>query len=101
MLHSLLFQILQQDSRLFTSFREVYRSLREKSENTVNWPYECLKKIFLNLATFDKFSLRIYFIIDAMDESDDGDSGNPIIIIQRLFRTSSLHHQEHSCKSPF
>jgi len=73
MLHSLLFQVLQQDSRLFTSFRDVYRNLREKSGNTISWPYEDLKAIFLNLATFDKFPLKMYFVVDALDESDEGE----------------------------
>ena len=73
MLHSLLFQVLEQDSRLFTSFRDVYRNLRENSGNTISWSYEDLRTIFLNLATFDKFSLRIYFVVDAMDESDEGE----------------------------
>ncbi|KAI9761895.1 MAG: hypothetical protein M1840_001548 [Geoglossum simile] len=71
MLHSLLFQVLQQDGRLFTSFQEIYRNLRDNSVNTVNWSYEELKTIFLNLATFDRFPLKIYFVIDAMDESDE------------------------------
>jgi hypothetical protein len=71
MLHSLLFQVLQQDSRIFTSFQRVYRKLGDNSVNFISWSCEDLKTVFLNLATFDKFPLKTCFIIDAMDESDE------------------------------
>ncbi|KAI9855814.1 MAG: hypothetical protein M1813_009623 [Trichoglossum hirsutum] len=70
MLQSLLFQVLQQDVKLFTSFRETYRRLRDNTGNTIRWSFEDLKAIFLVIL---KLPLRAYLIIDALDESDEAE----------------------------
>jgi ankyrin repeat protein len=89
MLHSLLFQVLQQDSRLFTSFQEVYRNLRENSGNMVSWSYDDLRTIFSNLMTFDKFPLRIYFVVDAIDESDEGERAGTLSLLSNACSESA------------
>lgn len=81
MLASLLFQILRQDERLFSLFRTTYisvlerqrhgRSVPENLTHERSWTFIELKNIFLDLAKFRDFSLRIFVFVDAIDESED------------------------------
>ncbi|KAH0541631.1 hypothetical protein FGG08_003921 [Glutinoglossum americanum] len=71
LLQSLLYQILCQDKRLFVPIRDIYRLLRDTHGNDTSWSHEDLMVVFSILSKFDEFPLRIYIIIDAMDESDE------------------------------
>ncbi len=84
MLQSLLYQVLVLEPNVFTIFQHPFRALLKQSEGRINWPYQVLRDIFLSLA-FDETSndassivgkprsLRIFLLIDAMDESEDQD----------------------------
>ena len=80
MLQSLIYQVLSQDDRLFSACEKRYRKLREQSRDynsLVVWGWEELKRALLEIIqypiSFDgrQLSTRYYFLIDALDESDD------------------------------
>jgi hypothetical protein len=68
MLRSLLYQILQGNSKLFPSFQLAYRKLRT-TDNGPEWSYKDLKSLFLSLRNAQT-QLKIYIVVDAMDESE-------------------------------
>lgn len=72
MLQTLLYEVLAQESQLYPWFQETYRKLRNGSENHVTWSYEDLKDVFINLVTSCDQHFRIYLLVDALDESDEG-----------------------------
>lgn len=69
MLRSMLYQILKENSKLFPSFQPTYREL-PKSMGSPVWSYEDLKYVFTSLRSIQT-PLKIYIIVDAMDESDE------------------------------
>lgn len=70
MLQTLLFQVLEQESRLYPRFQKTYCRLRDASKDHIIWNYSDLKEAFIALATSHEQPLQIYFLVDALDESD-------------------------------
>ncbi|KAH0536662.1 hypothetical protein FGG08_006488 [Glutinoglossum americanum] len=92
MLQSLLFQILKRDIRLYTLFRGQYRSLKtEQKKSQVSWGLEDLQRVFSGLSCFNDFPLRIYLIIDAVDESDDDGRSKTLSLL------SDMCSKKHPC----
>lgn len=80
MLESLIYQIISQDGRLFSACEKRYRRLREQSQDrssVLAWGFEELKHAFLEIVRYRipseglPVSFRYFFLIDALDESDD------------------------------
>lgn len=78
MLQSLLYQVLEQEPYVFKVFKCQFRRLLGESTGRVEWPYDDLKTILLSLPhsnILDKpwtSRCKIYFLLDAMDESEYG-----------------------------
>ena len=70
MIRSLLYQILEGNSKLFPLFQSSYRDL-STTEGGPKWTYEVLKSLFISLRK-TQTPLKIYIVVDAMDESDEG-----------------------------
>lgn len=74
MLRSIVYQIWSENSRLFPLIRDRYRALktkvREASDHKSFWSYSDLKWALKSLNGVD-FNLRVFIIVDGMDESDD------------------------------
>lgn len=75
MLRSLVYQIWSQNSRLFPVLQKRYRRLAKENENMATgknsfWRYEELKYALQSLHDID-FPVKIYIIVDGMDESDN------------------------------
>jgi ankyrin repeat protein len=79
MLQSLLYQALEQEPRMFKLFKIPFRRLLGESTGSVEWSYDELKAILLSLSLGDILDklcgpgYRVYFLLDAMDESEDQD----------------------------
>jgi len=80
MLKSLIYQIVSQDKRLFSACEKRYRRLREREPDrtsVVAWDFGELQQAFLEIVRYqmssdhNQVSIRYYFLIDALDESDD------------------------------
>jgi hypothetical protein len=96
MLLSILYQVLKQEDRLFSKYRETYLRLREEHLKTHNpgmpftWPFESLEAIFLSLLDFCTFPLTIYLFIDAVDESESAPiSAEMLRLLREASRRSS------------
>jgi hypothetical protein len=76
MLQSLLHQLLSQDNRLFSLFRDTFRA-RKSDGHQLPWEWNDLRKVFASLGSF-KACEKIYILVDAMDESDE--QGRPEIL---------------------
>jgi len=91
MLRSILYDVLSQKEYLFWHFQREYRkyqalaSNRSLLDNQSAWPYDSLKRIILSLGD-DPRSEFFYFIIDAIDESDESDRYD---ILQMFFELCS------------
>ncbi|MCJ1243043.1 hypothetical protein MMC30_000239 [Trapelia coarctata] len=103
MLHSLIYQIVSQDDRLFSACETRYRRLRKRNHDrssVVVWEFEELKQAFQEIVRYQirsephPLSIRYYFLIDALDESDD----NKVEQIVSLFR-HDLDASPHSIKT--
>ncbi|KAI2621919.1 hypothetical protein GGS26DRAFT_255256 [Hypomontagnella submonticulosa] len=81
MLQSLLYQLLDQDDRLFPIFRDAYRA--QRSIPGFTWQYEDLKVIFESLPSL-KTQYRIYIFLDAMDESSEQGRSKILSLIVNL-----------------
>ena len=82
MLRSVLYDILNQNEEFFFHFQRYYR---ERGGNP--WSSSSLKKILLSIAENHPVDERLYLIVDAMDESVDGDRGNVIELLQKICAT--------------
>lgn len=92
MLQTLLYQILEQESRLYPCFQDIYRRLRGAHEGNITWSYEDLKEVFMAFACWDDDSLqiRIIFLLDALDESDQAQLSEVLSIFQNCCNDSTL-----------
>jgi hypothetical protein len=88
MLQTLLYQLLRQERRLYPVVRETYRRLRDSGQSII-WTFEDLKICFLSLAKFSEFPLSMYFIVDAMDESDKAGRPEILSLLLKMRSTSS------------
>ncbi|KAI5855182.1 hypothetical protein BZA05DRAFT_334047, partial [Tricharina praecox] len=77
MLRSILYDVLSQNEFFFYHFQREYRlyrdMMRERGrEDCAECPYESLKRVLLSLGDHPRTG-RLYFIIDAVDKSDEAD----------------------------
>ena len=83
MLRSVLYDILKQNEEFFFHFQSYYREASQGGEHP-EWCYESLKRILLSLTKNHPLSERLYLIVDAMDESDDGERADVIKFLREL-----------------
>jgi hypothetical protein len=100
MLRSLLYQLLIEDATLFPYVQDVFRTLRERSSSSnIEWSWECLEKAFLNLHEAHGQPRKILCILDALDESKNGDwNKQQRTRVLKLLR--SLCRQEEDISTP-
>ena len=82
MLRSVLYDILDQNEEFFFHFQRYHR---ERGGNP--WSSSSLKKILLSIAENHTVDERLYLIVDAMDESVDGDRGSIIELLEKMCAT--------------
>lgn len=73
MLRSIVYQIWNNNSRLYKLLKDRYRGLQNsnsESERTSFWRYADLKSLLRSLHEID-FSLKVVIVVDGMDESDN------------------------------
>ncbi|KAI1388442.1 uncharacterized protein F4822DRAFT_246736 [Hypoxylon trugodes] len=87
MLRSLVYQIWSQNKRLFPLLQDTYRRLRLKNDNipetTSFWRYEDLKCVLGSLHKVD-FPLRVFVLVDGVDESDSAKRGDSLRFLDDL-----------------
>ncbi|KAJ4856566.1 ankyrin repeats (3 copies) domain-containing protein [Trichoderma breve] len=81
MLRSIIHDILYQDEAFFYHIQPEYR-LQPRSDTSVEWEYESLKRILISLRDYS-LQRPLYLIIDAVDESEYEDRRN---ILKLLFQ---------------
>ncbi|KAI1738437.1 hypothetical protein F4680DRAFT_179772 [Xylaria scruposa] len=90
MLHSLLYQILWQERRFYTLFREKHHELRQIKSS--KWTFDDLRKVLTALAEFDGFPITIYLLIDGLDESERTGERDKMLLL-----LSDLHSKTSQC----
>ncbi|KAM0473862.1 hypothetical protein ACHAPX_007910 [Trichoderma viride] len=89
MLQSLLYQLLGQEQRLYPAFKEKYRSPLDRSQSPISWTFKDLHDVFTSLGEFNDFSLTIYLVIDAMDESEQSERSDILLLLQHFCQNKS------------
>ena len=79
MLRSVLYDILDQDEAFFFHFQLHHR---KRGENP--WSFDILKKILLSVAKNHPVEERLHLVVDAMDESVDGDRYKVIELLREM-----------------
>ena len=82
MLRSVLYDILNQNGEFFFHFQRYHR---ERGENP--WSSSSLREVLLSIAENHPVDERLYVIVDAMDESVDGDRYTVIDLLQKMCAT--------------
>lgn len=89
MLRSIAHQIWVQNTTLWPSIRERYRQIKarhgEQTSGRPFWEYEDLKVSLQSLLQLD-FALRIFIIVDGMDESDSDRQNDVLNLLLNLSR---------------
>ncbi|KAF8540115.1 hypothetical protein BDD12DRAFT_777518, partial [Trichophaea hybrida] len=88
MLRSILYDVLMQDETFFCHFQLHYRKALQPG-TSFKWPYDSLKKILQFIIRDHPIEARLYFIVDAIDESDDTDRRNIIWLLRQLCSTKT------------
>jgi hypothetical protein len=88
MLRSILYEILFQEESFFFHFQTHYRNGLQPG-TPYRWSYDSLKKIVESFRDHPA-EKRLYFIIDAMDESDETDRRDILSLLRRLCSTKTL-----------
>ena len=83
MLRSVLYDILNQDEGFFFHFQPFYRQTA-RGDRHPEWPYRSLKEVLLSLTKNHPVRERLYLVVDAMDESDDGERIDVIKFLHEL-----------------
>ena len=81
MLRSILYEVLHQNEAFFFHFQPFYRKTRQGQ-----WRYASLKKVLLSFKEHPAYE-RLFFIVDAMDESDDNERRDVIRLLHQLCDT--------------
>ncbi|KAJ5362539.1 hypothetical protein N7541_003383 [Penicillium brevicompactum] len=91
MLRSLLFQLLSQNASLFPLFQHIYREHRSVADQI--WKLEDLKSIFASLPSHQASPsrLKIYILLDAMDESFERGRSEILTDLHNLCSSKSSH----------
>jgi hypothetical protein len=87
MLRCILYDVLEHNETFFFHFQPYYRQALQPGTK-FQWPYNSLKKILQSITGDHPVEAQFYFIIDAMEESDDTDRRN---IIQLLCQLCSIN----------
>lgn len=82
MLQTLLCEALSLEPALYPLFQDTYRRLRAISADLISWSYTDLKTIFINMAGFDEKPLSIFFLMDALDESDRRQLADVLLVLK-------------------
>ena len=83
MLRSVLYEILNQNEEFFFHFQPYYREASQ-GDGPPEWCYESLKGTLLSLTQKHPVRERLYLIVDAIDESDDGERADVIKFLRSL-----------------
>ena len=86
MLRSVLYDILNQNEEFFFHFQPNYREASQGGRPP-EWCYESLKGTLLSLTQNHPVRKLLYLIVDAMDESDDGERTDVIKFLRDLCAT--------------
>jgi len=95
MLRCLLYDILEADESFFVHFQKEFRKLKQRSADNTLWDYQTLKRILLACRSH-RLKKRLYLIIDAMDESNQGDRLDTVILLRNI-SVSGLINNDTSC----
>ena len=87
MLQCLLHEILKKDESLFVHFQQAYRNLKdsEADQSTKAWEYGELKAV-LKACLRHPLKRTFFLIIDAIDESDDGERADMVDLLREISR---------------
>jgi hypothetical protein len=85
MLRSVLYNALDQDESFFFHFQKRYRQAARPGE-PFRWPYNSLKEILLSLRDHP-VEVRLYLIVDAVDESNERDRREIVQLLRQLCAT--------------
>ena len=83
MLRSVLYDILNKNEGFFFHFQPFYRQAA-RGDRHPEWSYRALKGILLSLMKSHPVRERLYLIVDAIDESDDGQRIDVIKFLHEL-----------------
>ena len=83
MLRSVLYDILNKNEGFFFHFQPFYRQAA-RGDRHPEWSYRALKGILLSLTKNHPVCERLYLIVDAVDESDDGERIDVIKVLHEL-----------------
>ena len=83
MLRSVLFDILNQNEEFFFHFQPYYREASQ-GDKSPEWSFEALKVTLRSLTKNHPLCERLYLIVDAMDESDDGERTDVVKFLREL-----------------
>ena len=86
MLRSVLYDVLSQNEEFFFHFQSDYRQAARGGAHP-EWSYKSLRGILLSLARNHPVTERLYLIVDAMGESDDGKRIDVIDFLHELCAT--------------
>ena len=89
MLRSVLYDVLNQNGEFFFHFQPYYREASRGGRHP-EWSYESLKGTLLSLAQSHPVRERLYLIVDAMDESDDGERTDVVKFLRSLCAAEGL-----------
>ncbi|KAF8245704.1 hypothetical protein K440DRAFT_586825, partial [Wilcoxina mikolae CBS 423.85] len=89
MLRSILYHILEQDESIFFDLQREFREVHHG--NISKWPYESLKNTLSSFANLPS-TKPIYLILDAMDESEEGDRRDIIKLLCNLCSKENRCH---------
>jgi len=94
MLRTILYDILNQNESFFFHFQRHHREyrklqvMRNSGRDLSTWHYESLKEVLLAIGNHAK-AVRLYLIIDAVDESSDKDRSDILQLLFKLCANSS------------
>jgi hypothetical protein len=83
MLRSVLYDVLDQNEEFFFHFQPYYRQVA-KPGGEHRWSYNSLKEILLSFTKNHPLKARLYLVVDAVDESDDGERYDVIKLLHEL-----------------
>ncbi|RFU24235.1 hypothetical protein B7463_g12105, partial [Scytalidium lignicola] len=89
MLQTLLHEILAHKPELYPHFQGAYRRLRAASEDHITWSYTDLKEVFIGIMNACEKSLQIFFLIDALDESDQTELRDVLLLLKEGSKAST------------
>jgi hypothetical protein len=90
MLRSVLHDVLNQNEGFFFHFQPHYRQATQPGGHP-RWSYDSLKEILLSFTKNHPVKERLYLVVDAVDESDDGERRYDVIELLRELCAAKGH----------